>query len=408
MGGSEPLPLGVRVVCRPPYGPNNFSHFENAMGMVLQVNIEGAFSTDPEDMVAAYIDDELHGLTNVQYYPQIDAWLAYLNVYGNPADMLKPLRLEVWDASACERFGSVVESFTFQPDNVIGILTNPQIIHTGGLLLREVPFKDGWNWLSFNLAFPDNSPGAALASLQHPENDLIRSQSAFSEYLGNWFGSLTNLNNTSLYIYRADVDDTLRMQGTLIDPATTHIPLAAGWNWVGYVPNYALPINVALASLPAQFGDIAKGQYSFAQYINPTFGWVGTLKYMSPPNGYQIKLAQADTLKYPDAPAALMEETVQARGETEPPPAHWSVNARTFEHTNTLIGMLRANGANATTSDMELGAFVNGEVRGTAQAIYIEPLDAHLFFLTTYSNTAGELLRFKLYDDATGTERDLS
>jgi hypothetical protein len=70
--------------------------------------------------------------------------------------------------------------------------------------------------------------------------------------------------------------------------------------------------------------------------------------------------------------------------------------------------MFRANGANATTSNMELGAFVGGEVRGTAQAIYIEPLDAHLFFLTTYANTAGELLRFKLYDDATGTVHDLT
>jgi hypothetical protein len=58
------------------------------------------------------------------------------------------------------------------------------------------------------------------------------------------------------------------------------------------VPNYSLPINDALASLPAQFGDMIKSQYAFAQYMNPTFGWVGNLKYMSPPNGYQIKLAR--------------------------------------------------------------------------------------------------------------------
>lgn len=70
--------------------------------------------------------------------------------------------------------------------------------------------------------------------------------------------------------------------------------------------------------------------------------------------------------------------------------------------------MLRANGANATTSDMELGAFVGGEVRGSAQAIYIEPLDAHLFFLTTYAITSGEQMRFKLYDDAAGTMQELA
>jgi hypothetical protein len=408
MGGDEPLPMGARVVCRPPYDGFNADLYENSMTMVLKVNIEGTFSTDPEDMVAAFIDDELRGRAYVQFIPQLNDYRALLFIYGDPSDMLKPLRLEVWDASQCERYGSVLEQFDFQPDDAIGTLTNPQVINTGGLLLREVPFNYGWNWLSFNLAFPNNSLNAALASVKHPENDLMKSQFGFSEYFGGWFGTLNNLNNTAMYIYRADVADTLRMQGTAIDPATTPIPVVAGWNWIGYVPNYALPINTALASLPAQPGDIIKGQHAFSEYLNPTFGWVGNLKYMSPPNGYQIKLAQAGTLTYPPKPTSLIEEeTAQARGETEPASAHWTVNPAQFEHTNTLIGMLRANGANATTSNMELGAFVGDEVRGTAQAIYIEPLDAHLFFLTTYANTAGELLRFKLYDDATATVRDL-
>ncbi|MEQ1745218.1 MAG: LamG-like jellyroll fold domain-containing protein [Saprospiraceae bacterium] len=409
MGGDEALPLAVRVVCRPPYDGFNPDLYENSMTMVLRVNIEGTFSTDPEDIVAAFIDDELRGRAYVQFIPQLNDYRALLFIYGDPSDMLKPIRLEVWDASQCERYGSVLEQFDFQPDNAIGTLTNPQVIHTGGLLMREVPFNYGWNWLSFNLAFPDNSLNAALASVKHPENDLMKSQTAFSEYFGGWFGTLTNLNNTSMYIYRADVADTLRMQGTPINPATTPVSVVAGWNWIGYVPNYALPTNTALASLPAQPGDIIKGQHAFSEYLNPTFGWVGNLKYMSPPNGYQIRLAQAGTLTYPPKPTSLVgEETVQARGETELPATHWTVDPTRFEHSNTLIGMIRSNGLNATTSDMELGAFAGDEVRGTTQAIYIEPLDAHLFFLTTYANASGELLRFKLFNDADGSVRDLS
>ncbi|MBL7794935.1 MAG: T9SS type A sorting domain-containing protein [Saprospiraceae bacterium] len=415
MGGDEGLPIGVRVVCRPPYSYVNAALYENTMSMVLKVNIEGVFSADPEDIVAAYINDELRGKVNVQYVPLLDTYLAYLTIYGNPDDMLDPIRIEVWDASECQRYGFVLEPFTYQPDNVIGTPNTPQVVHTGGLLLREVPLNFGWNWISFNLAFPDNSLGAALASLKHPENDLIRSQGPFSLYnSGSWVGALPSLNNTSMYIYRADQPDTLRMIGSPIDPATTPIPLVSGWNWIGYVPNYSLAIDDALASVSAQPGDIIKSQVGFAQYAkvvippDTIYRWLGNLKYMMPPNGYQIKLANPSALTYPPPPAPLTENTSQARGETEPSVSHWTVNPTQFEHSSTLIGMIRSNGENATTSDMELGVFVGNEVRGTAQAIYIEPLDAHLFFLTMYANTPGELLRFKLYNDATETVHDLT
>ncbi|MCK6693139.1 MAG: LamG domain-containing protein, partial [Thermoanaerobaculia bacterium] len=128
MGGDEGLPVGVRVVCRPPFGPVNGALYENSMIMVLRLNIEGEFSTDVEDMVAAYIDDELRGAARVQYVPQVDAWLAYLNVYGDPSDMLAPIRIDVWDASKCQRYSPVLESFSFQPDNVIGKIEDPQLI----------------------------------------------------------------------------------------------------------------------------------------------------------------------------------------------------------------------------------------------------------------------------------------
>ena len=74
---------------------------------------------------------------------------------------------------------------------------------------------------------------------------------------------------------------------------------AAGWNWIGYIPNYSLPINDALSSVPAQTGDLIKSQVAFAQYINPQFGWIGNLKYMQPPNGYQLKISTPGTLIYP-------------------------------------------------------------------------------------------------------------
>ncbi|MEQ1746530.1 MAG: hypothetical protein ABMA02_13955 [Saprospiraceae bacterium] len=284
------------------------------------------------------------------------------------------------------------------------------MVHTGGLLLREVPLNYGWNWLSFNLAFPDNSLDAALATLHHPDNDLIRSQGPFSLYSGSsWVGALTNLNNSTMYIYRADQPDTLRMLGTPIDPSTTPIPLVAGWNWIGYIPNYSLPIDDALASVAAQPGDIIKSQVAFAQYSevvdgpNTYYRWIGNLKYMMPPNGYQIKLNSGGTLTYPPPSNPLMETPVQSRGENPQLAAsnYWTVDPSQFEHSSTLNGMLRANGQNGTNSHMELGAFVGTQVRGSAKAIFIQPINMYLFFLTMYANQPGELMNFKLYSDST-------
>jgi hypothetical protein len=75
----------------------------------------------------------------------------------------------------------------------------------------------------------------------------------------------------------------------------------------------------------------------------------------------------------------------------------------------TLIGMFSADGQNATLAGHEIGAFTaSGELRGSAQAIYIEPLGSYEFFLTTFGNISGEQLEFKLYDSTTGQIQDLA
>ncbi len=425
MGGNEGLPFGVRVVCRPPNWPFNSHQFENSMNMVVRLNIENVFSNDVEDMVVAFIGDTIVGRAHIEYSPQVGEWLAYLTIYGNPNHQLLPVRLEIWDASACLRYAVVEDFFTFQPDVVIGSAPAPQILHTNGGVLRDVPFGFGWNWLSFNLGFPDPSLDSVLVSLKYPENDLMRSQNAFAMYDAStgWLGSLANLGNTSMYIYRANQADTLKMRGTVLNPATTSIPVVQGWNWVGYIPNYPLPVNLALSSLNPQVGDLIKSQTAFAQYLDATFGWVGNLKNMAAPNGYQIKMSAPGTLIYPPKPnnkAAAgdvrfvnflkVDKSVDAADERGDGPisSFWQVDPTQFEYSSTLIGALNINGLNATTASMELGAFAGNDVRGAGQAVFVSPTVGYVFFLTSYSNKSGEKLQFKLFDNATGQVQDLA
>lgn len=404
MGGDEALPFGVRVVCRPPDWELDAGLYPVTMNMVLKLDIQGEISLDVEDIVAAYIDGELRGRAHVMYVPQVNQYLAYLTIYGESAEAGANVELQVWDASACLRYGAVQETFTFQPDNVVGTPVAPQTVHTNSLVLREIPLANGWNWISFNLAFPDPALDAALVSLKHPANDLIKSQSAFSMYSSGWFGSLATLGNTSMYQFRADQPDTIRMLGNLIDPSSVNIPLVSGWNWLGYLPNAALPLNVALASLNPADGDLVKSQTAFAQYI-AGFGWIGNLKFMQPPQGYQLRLSGSGTLTYPSG-NAKPEDMTEDRGPATA--AYWQVDPTQYEHNMTLIGMLVQGDQNTTPANTELGAFVGDDLRGAAQAVWVEPAGAYLYFLTTYANTAGELLHFKMYNPANGAVAPLA
>jgi hypothetical protein len=398
VAGIEPLYVNARVICKDPPWSVNPANFTYSMNMSLQLNIEGTLSTDNQDIVAAFINGECRGKAKVQYVAAVNKWEAFLTVYSDDFSG-GDIALQIWDASACTKYGSVVETFTFESDDLVGTPQLPMTVHTNNLVLREIPLHIGWNWISFNLQFPNPDINVALASLQHPENDFVKGQSSFSQYytsgFNTWIGSLQTLTNPTMYQYRADLEDTIKMIGHPIDPALTPITLSAGWNWLGYLPQSALPVNTALASLTPLNGDVIKSQTAFAQYV-AGFGWLGNLTSMSAPNGYLMKLSNGGILTYPAN--NVTSPVVDTRSAPGAVASHWSVDPTQFEQSMTLIGFISDNGQNITTQNSEIAAFVNGQVRGDATAIYIEPIHAYLLFLTIYANQSGELLNFKLFD----------
>ena len=406
--GNEPMPVFCRVMCESPEWIFDPSVYSGSMNMTARLDIEGTLSTDEEDILAAFIDGELRGLAKLQLLPTLPPagtqYRVFLTIFGEPEDDGKPISLEIWDASGCLRFVDLIETFNFELDNVIGTVSNPTVLHTNSLIRRDVPLSAGWNWISFNLIYPDPSLDVALVSLDNPENDLIKAQGSFAEYFGgNWFGSLSEVDNTHMFQFRADQVDTVRMAGAPVDPSAVNIPISAGWNWIGYVPNYPLPVSTALQSLTPLNGDIIKGQTAFAQYV-AGFGWLGSLQYMEPPKGYQLKIGIPGTLTYP--PPVNAAPVLNERGPELP--NFWTVDPTQYEYSMTLVGMLAHSGINTTLAGHEIGVFAGNELRGSAKAIYLEQLDMNLFFLTMYANTAGELLHFKLYDAATGQVTNLT
>jgi hypothetical protein len=397
MGGEEPIPIGVRVVCPPPMWEFDARSFENTMNFALELNIEGDLSKDNEDIVAAFINGRLVGRAYVEYEAEVDKFLAYMSVYGNPDLIGETITFEIWDASTCLRYGEILESFEYQADFVVGRPDNPQVLHTTSLILREVPLGYGWNWVSFNLDFQDSTLNSALNNTIYPDGDIIRGRNAFSQNVGGtWFGPLNAVSDTTMYVYYSAEADTISIFGHVIPPASKNLHLSPGWNWIGYIPNYTLPLNEALGSVPAQPGDLIKSQFSFAQYLDDERGWVGSLGFMKPLNGYQIKLDGAGTIEYP--PSIQNRNGVGTRNVNDEVNNYWVVNPLDYEFSMTLIGIIKSGDQNITTPSMELGAFSGDTVVGSARAFYVSSIDAYQFFITMYGNRNDDLITFKVYD----------
>ncbi|WP_298782322.1 MBG domain-containing protein, partial [uncultured Polaribacter sp.] len=91
----------------------------------------------------------------------------------------------------------------------------------------------------------------------------------------------------------------------------------------------------------------------------------------------------------------LLSKSIQS--QTAP---NWSVNTSGYQHTMTFTAFLNVNGSTLTSSQDQVAAFVNDEIRGVSNVVFVDSLDKYVVFLTVFSNTNGEVINFKIYDSA--------
>ena len=422
--GNEPIVVDLRVACPSPQWAVNASDYSFSMNFVLELDIEGELSTDKLDRVGAFVDGDLRGTAYLEYDSSLEKYMVFLTAYSNNTAG-EVVEFQIWDASECQLFAEIIESFPYTADDLIGTPNETQIIHTDGKLLRKIDIHPGWNWLSFNLDFADPVINEALSSLSDPTNALIKDQTNFSSYsitAGSWFGTLPTLGYTSMYQYNSQVYDSISMIGYPVDP-TTELNLVTGWNWIGYLPQTGLPINDALASLSPLNGDIIKSQLSFAVYVAGS-GWIGNLDFLNAPNGYLLKLSNTDILSYPDpndfqseiiedtkfvtSTTTSMQTSVDKLTVEQLPFSNWTLDPTEFEHSmNAICTVVQSVDEYVLGEGDEVAAFVGDEVRGSSIVTYIPDLDTYMAFITIYANEEGEVVTFKFYDQSDELEHDL-
>ena len=254
----------------------------------------------------------------------------------------------------------------------------------------------GWNWFSHYVE------GSVLDQLKDQllENGIsIKTMGAFINNDGTWFGNLTSTSVEKMYKINVNAQTPINVSGKIVDPSEHPITLGTNWNWIGYPMNVSVSLNEAYANV-AQDGDFIKTNGAFAEYSADDQSWHGNLRSLTPGVGYMYFNAEVNTTDVFTYSYSQSRGSVEANITAEN--NYWSVEAAQYANNMTMVAMLDVNGAN-----YEVAAFVNGEVRGSARPIYVESLDAYMFFLTINGDEVEEVT-FKCYDIDTDTEHALS
>jgi len=408
-GFDEKLPLTIRVYKKPPSWFIDPSKFENTMNIVGKIKIDGVFSTDIFDMLAAFKKgtDSIRGVSNVRYVEEFDSYLVFLTVYGNtPADKKTADSLDflIWDASAGQILDNVSPFKVVLTDNtVLGTTVNPQIFESTGYTRQHIILQKGWNWVSFNKLSPNrNSLRDFFWALEPSNTDLIKTHNgSFSTYYGgNWSTGITSIDYMRMYQMKTSKLDTIVFSGTDLDPEVNPIPLVTGWNHIGYIPDLTMDVTNALRNFVPSTSDIIKSQTAFSMYDSRT-GWIGTLDVMRPGEGYMFKVngSSAD-LVYPNNTIlknAWLVEFLSA-------PSGWMNDLLQYEGNLSVVAKLDVgNLPNININNqMVLGAFIHNECHGYVSPLNQIGLGYSPFFLNVSNNEPGQQIEFRLFDGLTG------
>lgn len=391
-GDSEVLTLDLNVTGETPLWSLDPSDFEYTMGVVGQLKINEVFSTDENDMIAAFVGEELRGVSQLDYLPGSGTYRVYLNIYSNMAQG-EALNFRIWDASAGVVLEDVEPEMTFVNNALEGTQANPIVFFGGGIQLSSINLQPGWSWISFNVSPQNTDVDSVLAKMYAGNTDLIKGSEHYDQYLNTvgWVGSLSEAGGIDFhesYKLRVEKPGILHVKGAAIDLGATPIDLQIGWNWLGYLGNNILQLDEALSSYNAAEGDVIKGQRSFAIY-DPQEGWIGSLYTLEPGKGYMLKASSEGQVIYPERTAFSNTRMTKAYAGFEP---------EMKESNMSVIAEL-------ITSNPEIFEgypLMARDEHGTLLGV-VENLDA-LYYLTVQGEYATGQISFYLKDPASGDE----
>lgn len=411
-GYDEKLSIDLKVKKTAPDFTFDNSLYAKSMNVIGQIAVNGDISVNDEDLLVAYINNEIRGKTNLRYVPSLDKYIGFLDIYSNNADSIT---FKVWNASEGELHEDVTPNLYFVENSLVGSILNPQIFNAVNNLAKPIVLNAGWNWVSFPLTDTKMAGlHAFFSETNFSSGDVVKTigNNAFAQYGGpslGWSGGLTRygLNNHQSYLIHISTKDTLMYSGLAIDPDTMPINVVTGWNRIGFVSTKNVEINSALANFNATDGDLIKSQQAFAVYLS-TLGWIGSLTTLEPTEGYLLKAADSATFVYPRRGLLrIKEEPVQQKLE-DVIPSLYTLNPNAYEASTNAIIKINTCEELLANKDWALAAFKNNELRGFVNSTqFVDEELGHEYFITVYGE-GNETYTFKMINQTNGEQMEVN
>ena len=371
----EALQLTVKVEGEKPEWTVNPADFKYNMSVFGKLYINKVYSSDDEDMLAAFSGGKCVGVCNNRYYKQNDMYYAMLTVYSNDVNG-SDLEFRIWDASTGQTYIAQSEKpISFENNAVVGSPSQPVLFTAKDYRVQNISLNEGWTWISTNIASDKLSDlNKLLADGKWTSDDQVKSeQYGFASWTkrNGWVGQLTEIDNDQMYLVHSSAPQNLHISGPAVDPTSHKLTIRGAkedgtprWNYISYLPSDNFTLKEALAGYDAKEGDIVKSQTQMAMYSG-NLGWIGSLTYMENGKGYMLQRQSQDDaqLQYPSKTSvgrkakAAMAAAKNADG----------TNAY-FPYSANMTAVVEVEGVSLQQGD-RLVSYVGGEPRGYAEGI---------------------------------------
>ncbi|HPC35627.1 MAG TPA: carboxypeptidase regulatory-like domain-containing protein [Candidatus Marinimicrobia bacterium] len=264
----------------------------------------------------------------------------------------------------------------------------------GAIKEQKFDLVKNWNWVSFNLSPEETSLDSVFADLTDASLIYqVKNQDSSATYIGGWVGDLSDITQGEGYLIKMnDAFQDFTFRGQLINPVISTITLVQNWNWIGYLPQTALPLNTALASILGGDTIIVKNQNQSAICIGGN--WIGDLTEMAPGIGYKLKITTDDSLTYLTYP--LVTGAVSkplAHKEAGSNLAGWKVMPG---NKSNMIALVEPEIDAEKITDSE--RYTIGIFDSDGNCRSIGKKEEKCWYFTIVGNDDGESLSFKIWD----------